>query len=214
MPEKNDINAPTTFYPTSISSLRSSIVGRGGGVQLANRYDVEFITPFGNFLTYPTEVNIPQRALATYTTGQPSSMWGTKRKVPIQHEFDEITMSFIIYQDWAEKAFFEQWMDYIVNKDQYNDRYQEFSRVYLNYVGKIYISTIKKDAQGGSNGYTSKTLLDEAYPLSILPVSLAAENTGYTTLVVTFAFRKSYNLEVDNSIFIATQPRGPSIFTR
>jgi hypothetical protein len=184
--------------------LRASIVRRGGP-QLANRYIVEFVTPNDlnssgeSFVTYPSEVNLPQRALATYTAGQPESLWGTKRKVPVMHEYDEVTMSFVIYEDFAERSFFEKWMDYIINKGNFNSFYQEAARPYSSYVGKIYIGTYAKDADlmdGGQSGkFTSTTVLDEAYPLSLLPISLSAENTGYTTYVVNFAYRKYYNLE-------------------
>ena len=193
MPENEQI--PEDFLPNSISSMRSNIINRGG-VQHGSRYIVEFITPFGSFVTYPSEVNIPQRALSTYSAGTPTSLNGTVRKVPIQNEYDEITMSFVIYQDWAEKNFFDKWMDFIVNKGNYPDQYQEVVRLYSQMVGKIYISTITAQSQVDDPTFTSRTLLDEAYPLSILPVSLSADNTGYTTLVMTFAFRKTYNLGV------------------
>jgi hypothetical protein len=181
---------PNNFISNSIDSFRANVLSKGG-VQLASKYMVDFFTPFGNFSTYPSEVNLPQRALATYDAGQPESLWGTKRKIPVQHEFDEITMSFIIYQDWAERRFLEGWMDNIINKGGYNDDYVEYSNVYFDYVGKIYISTLLANSH---NTITSTFLLDEAYPLSLLPVTLSSDNTGYSTFVATFAYRKYYFL--------------------
>lgn len=179
---------PRDFVSNSIDSFRANVVNRGG-VQYASKYIVEFYTPFGNYVTYPSEVNIPQRALATYDAGQPDSLWGTKRKVPVQHEFDEVTMSFVIYQDNEDRKFLESWMDNIINKGSYNEDYIEYANVYFDYVGKIYISTLL----AGSHDVTTATyLLDEAYPLSILPITLAAENNGYATFVATFAYRKYY----------------------
>lgn len=190
----NDIPVPNDFISGSISEFRNNVVSRGG-VQFANRYIVDFITPFGSFTTYPSEVNVPQRALVTYETGQPRSLWGTKRKIPIQHEFDEITMSFVLYQDFAEKNFFDSWMDKIVNRGTYDNQEIESANVYLDYIGKVYISTFSSNSQlNNQMTLTSKTLLDEAYPLNLLPISLASENTGYTTFVMTIAYRNSFNL--------------------
>jgi hypothetical protein len=196
---------PDNFVPRSVSNLRASIVRRGGP-QMASRYIVEFVSPNDlnstgeSFITYPSEVNLPQRALATYTAGQPESLWGTKRKVPVMHEYDEVTMSFVIYEDFAERNFFEKWMDYIINKGSYSSFYQEAARPYSSYVGKIYIGTLAKDADQTDSTqtgkFTSTTVLDEAYPLSLLPISLSADNTGYSTYVVNFAYRKYYNLRV------------------
>ena len=197
--------SPNDFIPKTISSLRSSVVARGGP-QKSSRYMVEFVTPNGSYLTYPTEINLPQRALATYNTGSPQSIWGTKRKVPLMHEYDEVTMSFAIYQDWAERHFFESWMDFIINKDGYEDEYAEYSRPYFSYVGKIYISTFKNRSNLNEPrlpiGFSSMTLLDEAYPLSLLPISFSAESTGYPTYVVNFAYRKYYDMEVSSGNLI------------
>jgi hypothetical protein len=197
--------APENFIPKTVSNLRSNIVRRDG-IQFASRYIVEFVTPEDSFVTYPNEVNIPQRALTTYNAGQPQSLWGTNRKVPLMHEFDEVTMSFVIYQDWAERNFFEKWMDYIINKGNYEDQYYEYARPYFSYVGKIYISTLKTVSNlhrpEKPVRFSSMTLLDEAYPLSLLPISLTAESTGYPTYVVNFAFRKLYNLEVNSDLLI------------
>ena len=197
---------PNDFNPGSISSLRQKIVSRGG-VQHANRYMVQFITPTDKaFVTYPMEVNLPQRALSTYDAGQPQALWGTKRKVPVMHEFDEVTMSFVIYQDWAERTFFEKWMDFIINKAGGNSQYYEYARPYASYVGEIYIYTLSTDTDlsrpQNPLKFTSATLLDEAYPLSLLPISLSAENTGYSTYVVNFAYRKYYNLKVGSASMI------------
>jgi len=196
---------PSDFIPKTVSSLRSSVVSRGG-IQRGSRYIVEFVTPRDSFITYPMEVNLPQRALSTYTAGQPQSMWGTNRKVPVMHEYDECTMSFVIYQDWAERTFFEKWMDYIINKGDQDEVYQEFSRPYFNYVGKIYISTLKTvsnlNRPDKPIGFSSKTLLDEAYPLTLLPVSMSADNSGYSTYVINFAYRKYYNLKVSSGNLI------------
>lgn len=191
-----DPEVPSDFNPRSISNFRNQIINRGG-VQIANRYVVDFVTPFGTFTTYPSELNIPPRALRTYDAGQPSSLWGTVRKVPIQHEYDVITMSFVLYEDWAEKNFIDSWMDKIVNKQKSDDQYFEYSNTYFDYIGKIYINTLKSSSQTDNPVFTSKTLLDEAYPLSMLPISIAADNTGYTTFVCSFAFRHYYNLKLE-----------------
>lgn len=191
-----DIDVPNDFISGSITEFRNNVVNRGG-VQFANRYVVDFVTPFGSFTTYPSEVNLPQRALATYNTGLPVSLWGSKRKIPLQHEFDEITMSFVLFEDFAEKNFFDSWMDNIVTRQNYNTRLTENANIYFDYVGKVYISTFTSSGQATSlknSSVTSKTLLDEAYPLNLLPIQLSSENTGYTNFVITIAYRNSYNL--------------------
>lgn len=195
MAEKPQI--PEDFTSGSITNFRNNVLDRGG-VQISSRYMVEFYTPYGNFVTYPNEVNIPQRAFVTFDAGQPLSMWGSKRHIPIQNEYDELTMSFVVYQDWAEKKFFESWMDNIVNTGKPGQQYYEYSNLYYKYIGKIYISTFGANTQPASGGknFTSKVLVDEAYPLSLLPISMAADGTGYTTFVLNIAYRKYYNLKV------------------
>lgn len=194
-----DIDVPNDFISGSITEFRNSIVNRGG-VQFANRYIVDFVTPFGSFTTYPSEINIPQRALTTYNTGLPESLWGTKRKIPLQNEFDEITMSFVLFEDFSEKNFFDSWMDKIINRKSYNQSsfgITENANPYFSYIGKVYISTYRSYGQAtnlNNSTITSKTLLDEAYPLNLLPIQLSSENTGYTTFVITIAYRHSYNL--------------------
>jgi len=200
---------PDDFISSSISEFRNKILNRGG-IQLASRYMVEFYTPYGNFVTYPTELNIPQRALKTFDVGQPLSLWGTSRKIPVQQEYDECTMSFVVYEDWQEKTFFDQWMNNIINVAEYDEdgepeRY-EYANIYFDWIGKVYINTFSSAYQpsgqqsgGRSRGrsnpqFTSKILLDEAYPLSLLPISMTAEATGYTTFVLNMAYRKSYML--------------------
>ena len=185
---------PDDFISGSISEFRNSVVNRGG-VQFANRYIVDFVTPFGSYTTYPSEINIPQRALMTYETGMPTSLWGTKRKIPLQHEFDEITMSFVLYEDFAEKNFFDAWMDNIVRRGNYSEWVIENANTYFDYVGKVYITTFSGSAQATEyQNITSKTLLDEAYPLNLLPIQMSSDNTGYTPFVMTLAYRNSYNL--------------------
>lgn len=199
-------DTPNDFLPRSISNLRQEIIRRGG-VQHASRYMVEFVSPDDSFVTYPTEINLPQRSFGTYDAGQPLSLWGTKRKVPVISEYDEVTMSFVLYQDFAERTYFEKWMDYIINKVDPNDDIPEFARPYFNCVGKIYISTLATGNDRTNSNLqakiTSKTLLDEAYPLALLPISMSADNTGYTTYVINFAYRKYYNLEVSGGGIIS-----------
>jgi len=215
---------------TSITDFRQAVIKRGG-VQQPNRYRVWLQNNQNSTLVcYPESITLPQRSFNT----APYSPWGPIMQIPIRREYGECSMSFIIYEDFAEKKFLESWMDSIMppnptekpspvgvnrieraagtstggaaildfaegqspsNIGQVSaNAYGDVSRGYNSSVGKITIATFWTASQvtsnGGNSAYTSIHTLKEAYPLTITPISLSSEATGYTTFVVIFAFKE------------------------
>jgi hypothetical protein len=104
-----DLNLPD-YRATSITQFRNAILARKG-IQQPGKYVVQMIDGGFNTLScYPESVTLPQRSFST----APYSPWGPILQLPVRREYGECAMSFIIYQDWAERRFLENWMDKII----------------------------------------------------------------------------------------------------
>jgi hypothetical protein len=197
----------------SIAEFRKSVISRGG-VQQPNRYRVIMVDNSNtSIVCYPESVTLPQRSFNTV----PYTPWGPVMQIPIRREYGECAMSFIIYQDWAERRFLENWMNGIViphasaapseagvnyfqrlfgpgaggllsTREASGENYADYSNAYNNSYGTILIGTQPAEEQSLGK-YTATLKLNEAYPLTITPTSLSSESSGYATYVVIFAFK-------------------------
>ncbi len=105
----SNINLPD-YQATTITQFRNAVIARKG-IQQPGKYAVQIIDGKLNTLScYPESVTLPQRSFST----APYSPWGPILQLPVRREYGECAMSFIIYQDWAERRFFENWMDTII----------------------------------------------------------------------------------------------------
>ena len=93
----------------SITEFRKAVASRK--IQQPNKYKVIMQDNSTNQLTcYPESVTLPQRSFNT----APYTPWGPVLQLPVRREYGECAMSFIIYEDWAERRFLERWMDTII----------------------------------------------------------------------------------------------------
>lgn len=94
----------------SITQFREAVISRGG-VQQPNRYRVIMVDNQNRTIVcYPESVTLPQRSFNTV----PYTPWGPVMQIPVRREYGECAMSFIIFQDWAERRFMETWMNTII----------------------------------------------------------------------------------------------------
>lgn len=93
----------------TIKEFRQDVVERGGP-QIASMYKVEMLHSNDVITCYPLSVVIPGRQFVYYE----HDYWGPNRKIPYKRGYTQCHMSFIAYQDWAERTFVEKWMNTII----------------------------------------------------------------------------------------------------
>lgn len=97
---------------STIQEFRQNVLGRGGP-QLASLYEVYLNSPRETIVAYPLNIILPGRQYVYYE----HDLWGPNRKVPYKRGYTQCHMTFIVYQDWAERTFIEQWMDIIIKNN-------------------------------------------------------------------------------------------------
>lgn len=60
---------------------------------------------------YPLSVVVPGRQFVFYD----QDLWGPTRKIPYKRGYTQCHMSFVVYQNWEERQYIENWMNSIVN---------------------------------------------------------------------------------------------------
>lgn len=106
------------------------------------------------------------------------SYWGETRKLGVNHQHQDVDLTYYMSEDMRERAFFENWQDLIFNSRTKQHGY------YKDYTSRIDI--IKYDA--GWQKETAKYRLHEVYPTNVGANELSHE-TGLALLNVTFKIR-------------------------
>ena len=194
----------------TITNFRQRVLDNKG-IQQVSRYKCTFVDPsLQPIFCYPESVTLPQRSFVQV----PFSYWGPTEQIPIRREYGECAMTFIIYQDWYERRYFERWMDMVIpvtateqssvngigilqalvplftnpfSSEVSANQYSDYSNTRDKQLGTILVSTL--DASDNRQE-TCAVLMQDAYPVSITPTSLSSESTGYGTFVVVFAFKQ------------------------
>jgi hypothetical protein len=97
----------------TIQEFRQDVLGRGGP-QIASMYEVTLAHNLQEpVVCYPLNVIVPGRQFVYYD----HDLWGPNRKVPYKRGYTQCHMSFIVYQDWAERTYIETWMNSIIRND-------------------------------------------------------------------------------------------------
>lgn len=195
--------------PASIDTLKSTI-NRRGGVARPNRFAVYVNHPskginsllnfnpanllsnlisgqgvnVGDFISDPRDmfllcksVTIPGKRISTTEATHNHNL----SKKPYSAATDEVTMSFIMTNDYYIKKYFDMWQEMIV--DTSGDHYKTF---YKN----EYCTDIIIQQLSASNdvipGYTIK--LENAYPIQVGQVELTNESEGLMELSITWEY--------------------------
>ena len=98
----------------TIQEFRENVTSRGGP-QISSMYQVILSHPGQEpIVCYPLSIVIPGRQFMFYE----HDLWGTVRKIPFKRGYTQCHMSFIVYQDWAERTYIETWMNSIIKNTQ------------------------------------------------------------------------------------------------
>ncbi len=172
---------------SNINNMMSSIIGNG--VAFSNRYEVQFYLPsdfmghegsldnIRNLELRAESVTIPGRSLST----TPYRFYGPARNFPYEQLYSgEISISFIVSANLSERHFFEGWLNFISNPNNYKFNY------YDKYISKMAIVLLDR-----TNRMVFVSELEEVYPKSIGDISLGYDkNDEIIKQEVTFHFRK------------------------
>tara|TARA_B110000211_G_C14005029_1_gene520396 strand:+ start:579 stop:1277 length:699 start_codon:yes stop_codon:yes gene_type:complete len=195
--------------PVSIDSMKSTI-NRRGGVARGNRFGVYIAHPskgmnnllqfnpatllsnlisgdgvhVGDFINDPRDMfllcssaTMPGKRITTTEATHNHNM----TKKPYSAMTDEVTMTFLLTNDYYIKKYFDMWQEMII--DTSGDHYKAFYK-------RDYCSDVTIQQLSTSNdfvpGYTIK--LENAYPIQLSSVELGSDNDGLLSVSVTWEY--------------------------
>jgi hypothetical protein len=98
----------------TITEFRANVLKKGGP-QLASFYKMVMSAGDNSITVYPLSVVLPGRSFSFFE----HDIWGPVRRVPYKRLYTTCNVTFIIYQDWSEKVFIENWMNKVVVSNPY-----------------------------------------------------------------------------------------------
>jgi len=147
-----------------------------------NRFDVNVPIPIG-LLPYRQigrtlrmrceNTELPGRSISTTSM----KIYGVEEKFPYQTTYSDISLTFIVGDDMAEKKFFDAWLNWINPTINYNLKYK------ANYAVPL---TVNQYDVKNELSY-SVTMLD-AFPIAVNQLDLDWSSDGHHKLTVTFAY--------------------------
>lgn len=151
------------------------------------------------FTCYPDSILLPGRNFIN----TPFAYFGPEFTVPLRREYNELSINFIIYQDWKERDFFEKWMNSILPFSDIKPGMQTSDSLPPNLVLNLRnIELLFKTRSGdGSEDFKPayKFKFIDCYPLLITPSSFSSDNSGYTLFTVNFAYKYYINEQYQSS---------------
>ena len=147
-----------------------------------SRFDVNVPIPIG-LLPYREigrtlrmrceNAELPGRSISTTTM----KIYGVEEKFPYQTAYNDISLTFIVGDDMAEKKFFDAWLNWINPTINYNLKYKADYAVPL---------TVNQYDVKNELSY-SVTMLD-TFPIAVNQLDLDWSSDGHHKLTVTFAY--------------------------
>lgn len=156
-----------------------------------NRFDVNVPIPIG-LLPYREigrtlrmrceNAELPGRSISTTSM----KIYGVEEKFPYQTTYNDISLTFIVGDDMAEKKFFDAWLNWINPTINYNLKYKADYAVPL---------TVNQYDVKNQLSY-SVTMLD-TFPIALNQLDLDWSSDGHHKLTVTFAYTSWRNNSVE-----------------
>jgi hypothetical protein len=195
--------------PVSIDSIKSTI-NRRGGIARGNRYAVYVSHPsrgmnsllkydpatmlnnlisgdgvhLADFIQDPRDlfllckqVGLPGKRISTTNAAHNHNL----TKKPYSAATDEVSMSFLLTNDYYIKKYFDMWQEMII--DTTHDHYKTYYK--RDYCSDIIIQQLSQ-SNDVIPGYTIK--LENAYPIQIGQVDLSSEGEGLLEVNVTWEY--------------------------
>lgn len=147
---------------------------------------------------YPDSILLPGRNFIN----TPFGYFGPEFPIPLRREYNELSMNFIVYQDWVERKYFDTWMDSILPYGQYQTSTEASDVVPGNFEERlrnieIYFTNRPNNTDTDKDNYFMK--LFYCYPILLTPTSFQSDNSGYTVFTINMAF-KYYETFGGNSV--------------
>lgn len=155
-----------------------------------NRFDVEIPIPLGMipYLGYNRNLKfrcenaeLPGRSISTTT----QKIYNIDEQFPHQTTFEDITLTFIVDSDMSQKLFFDAWLDWINPSLNFNMKYKS-----------DYAVALRINQYDSENKVSYSVDLFDAFPKTILPLTLDWSEDGYHKLSVVFAYSRWKNNSV------------------
>lgn len=182
-----------SLIPRSIEEFRSYVLNKKF-TQNPSYYEMTFFDKSGGsqpFVCYPDNILFPGRNFIN----TPFAYFGPEFPIPLKREYNELSVNFIVYQDWKERNYFERWMNQILPYDRNNNGIvlgktpsDILPDNFKDKLKKIVINFFSRQ-DGVSKEINYKGIFYEAYPILITPTSFEANNSGYTLFTVNFAYK-------------------------
>ena len=147
-----------------------------------SRFDVNIPIPIGllpyrqigrTLMMRCENAELPGRSISTTTM----KIYGVEEKFPYQTTYNDISLTFIVGDDMAEKKFFDSWLNWINPTINYNLKYKADYAVPL---------TVNQYDVKNELSY-SVTMLD-TFPIAVNQLDLDWSSDGHHKLTVTFAY--------------------------
>lgn len=176
------------------------VIDKRGGLSTTNRYVVYIAAPedfaqMQSDIPYLCEVaSFPSRSIATAD----QKIYGPMRKIARESLYGDISLSFIVTEDFKIKDHFDSWLNKIQDPVSYDPSY------YDSYIGTLYIGQLKNSGTPNlptseSSNFPYSIELQEAYPTLVGDLQLNwSDNNVYHKLQVNFAYRRWLNRKIDN----------------
>lgn len=152
------------------------------------------------------QAELPGRSL----TVNDARYYGPNFKYPVQSEYTDISMTFLVRDKMLEKQFFDNWIMSINPTNTYDFLYK---KGYATSIDIIQYSQVKSLDRDGN--YPSYMLtLRKAFPISVAPMPLSWSEEGFHRLQVTFAyteFSRRDDLNRFGYSFVLASGGGPAI---
>ena len=171
--------------PVSIDEYRKYILSRNF-TQNPSEYTMT-ISGAETITCYPDSFLLPGRNFVN----TPFSYQGPEITFPLRREYNELSVNFIVYQDWFERYYFEEWMSTIIpsRSDSIRPDYMK-SGLYTNTRDIQIMFHDRPLLSDDGFKFNSAFYFIDCYPLLITPMNCSSDNAGYTIFTVNFAIRE------------------------
>ena len=163
------------FTPPSQSILNLDIQGLIGSAVSGNFSPSQLVNDPRDIAILCQSVTLPGSTIATYEEGLHKQV----RKFPYTFIDDEVTMSFLLTNDYYMRKMFDNWMSNIVNKESHLVGYKN------DYSVDVIIQQLNQ-----KNVPVYGVKLEKAFPTTISSSELSQESGEFVRFEVTWAYDK------------------------
>ena len=173
----------------NIDQYREYVVNKRKFTQSPSEYTMTVVGA-ETITCYPDSFLLPGRNFVN----TPFSYYGPELTFPLRREYNELSVNFIVYQDWEERGYFERWSDYVIpsqNKGKENTVYDSApEKMDSSLIFRDILLTFNTRALNNSNSNACTFYFSYCYPLLITPTNFSSDNSGYTVFTVNFAIQE------------------------